>query len=126
MSKWAGAVAAIVCSLLATVTEAQKATEMYIPIGRSPGLSGTKTSIGTILTVDAATQEIVLEEGSRERTVRCTERTRIWLDCSQVRISNREGSLADCRAPLRIEVKYVDDDKDAGVAEWIKVELVQE
>ena len=43
-----------------------------------------------------------------------------------MQISNREGSLAECRAPLRIEVKYVDDDKDAGLAEWIKVELVEQ
>ncbi len=34
--------------LLAGTAHAQQATEIYIPIGKSPGLSGKTTVIGTI------------------------------------------------------------------------------
>jgi hypothetical protein len=111
---------------LAAFAAAQNTTEIFIPIGRSPGLSGTKTSIGTIESVDVADQTLVLTEDNEERTVRCNEHTRIWLDRSKQRQPNIVGSLADCRATLRVEVKYVDNAKDIGVAEWIKVEIIDQ
>jgi len=126
MRRFAVTVATVACCLLATVADAQKATEMYIPIGLSPGLSGTKTSIGAIASVKTASREVVLTEKSRDWTVRLTEQTHIWLDRSQLRLPNLEGSLADCRAPRRIEVRYVDDDRERGLAEWIKVEILEE
>ena len=60
---------------------------------------------------------------SRTRVVHCTDDTKFWLDQSKRRLVNREGSLADCRPGLRIEVKYVGNDKDDAVAEWVKVEV---
>jgi len=126
MRTFAVGIVAVACCLLAPPAHAQKATEKYIPIGLSPGLSGTKTTIGTIASVKTATKEIVLTEKSGAATIRVTERTHVWLDRSKLRRPNRDGTLADCQAPRRIEVRYVDDDAERGVAEWIKVEILEE
>jgi len=113
------AASALFC-LWGAVVAAQKSTEMFIPIGQSPGLVG-KTSIGTIESVDIDAQEIVVVEGSARRTIRCTEHTQIWLDHSAAKKPNETGSLGSCQPNQRVEVKYVDNAKDGGVAEWIKV-----
>lgn len=114
------AVTAILCALLAAVASAQRSTEMFIPIGQSPGLAG-KTSIGTVASVDVTAQQLVVIEGAVRRTVRCDERTQIWLDRSAERRSNGPGTLADCNVGQRTEVKFVDNAKEGGQAEWIKV-----
>ena len=113
------AASALFC-LWGAVAAAQKSTEMFIPIGASPGLAG-KTSIGTVESVDLEAQQLVVVEGSARRTIRCTEHTQIWIDHSAAKKPNEAGSLASCKPNQRVEVKYVDNAKDGGVAEWIKV-----
>ena len=110
---------ALVCGLVGTAS-AQKTTEMYIPIGQSPGLAG-KTSIGTIASVNAQSEQLVLIEGTVQRTIRCDARTQIWMDRSAKQQPNGKAAFADCRAAQRIEVKFVNNAKDGGLAEWIKV-----
>ena len=113
-------VAALVWGMLVAVASAQRSTEMYIPIGQSPGLAG-KTSIGTIASVDVTAQTLVVNDGTVQRTVRCDERTPIWVDRSAEKRSSETGALSNCKVGQRVEVKYVDNAKDAGQAEWIKV-----
>jgi hypothetical protein len=113
------AASAVFCLWGAAVT-AQKSTEMFIPIGQSPGLAG-KTSIGTIESVNVEAQELVVVEGSVRRTIRCDEHTPVWIDRSAEKQPNQTGSLESCRAGQRIEVKFVDDARDGGFAEWIKI-----
>jgi hypothetical protein len=114
------AVLCVLCALWGADAAAQKSTEMFIPIGQSPGLAG-KTSIGTIESVNVETQELVVIDGGVRRTIHCNELTRVWVDRSAEKRPNETGSLASCRAAQRVEVKFVDNAKDSGLAEWIKV-----
>ncbi|MCI0372108.1 MAG: hypothetical protein L0214_12240 [candidate division NC10 bacterium] len=103
----------------------QKATEMFIPVGQSPGLSGRYTVIGRVETVNAKDRTVTIVGSSGTRTASMTSRTQIWLDRSKLRLSNQKGTLADLRKGLTVEVKYVNGEKEKGVAEWIKVELTE-
>ncbi len=60
----------------------QQQTEFYIPIGESPGLSGTYTEVGQILSFDAGTRTLSLAARGGTRPVRITSDTDIWLDRS--------------------------------------------
>lgn len=98
----------------------QKATEQYIPLGQSPGLSQIYTSIGRIQGVDAEKRTVTVANASGTRTVTVTERTAIWIDRTALKLSSETGRFADLRAGRTIEVKYEDPDRKA-FAEWIKV-----
>ena len=97
---------------------AQEATEMYIPIGRSPGLSGKTTVIGTVQAMDAAARTLTVAGPGGARTFAITAKTRIWQDRSESKQSNRAGSFADLQQGRRVEVKAL----PAG-ADWIKVQV---
>jgi hypothetical protein len=102
----------------------QKATEIFIPLGKSPGLSGKYTTIGKIDTVNAQDQAITMTDSSGSYTIKITERTQIWLDNSKLKSTNRKGTFADLRKGLLAEVKYEDNARrDKGVAEWIKIQM---
>jgi len=112
--------AATVIALLGGVwpVHGQKSTERHIPIGQSPGLSGKTTYIGTIEALAPGNRTIT----AGGRTVRITDRTRIWVDHSKQKQSNRDGDLGDLRPGRRVEIKY-DDPARPQAAEWIKVEI---
>lgn len=118
------AAATLLAALLANFSFAhgQKQTERYIPVGQSPGVSGKSTWIGTIEATDPKARTITLARGERHHTVAVTERTRIWLDRSRLKLTALSGSYGDLRPGRRVEVKYEDAPR-AGVAEWIKVEI---
>jgi hypothetical protein len=100
----------------------QRSTERYVPIGRSPGLSGKHTVIGTVESVNMESRTLTCVYDSITVRVRCTDKTRIWLDRSKTKLTNIAGSLKDCRQGMLMEVKFVDNDrKTDGVADWIKV-----
>ena len=113
----------LIVFLLVSVSSAsaEKSTELYIPIGNSPGLSGIYTIIGNIDRVDLQNRTLVLSTASDSYAIEVTERTFIYLDKSKARLSNTHGTLADCQTGDTIEVKWEDDDP-AQPAEWIKVE----
>lgn len=118
-----GVALAVVCA--ASPAHGQKATEQYIPIGQSPGLSGKQTSIAEIAQVNLAGRTITIADSAGPRNVRITDSTRIWLDRSKLKQSNLSGSLADLQPGRRVEVKYLDlERRDA--AEWVKVEVTQQ
>ena len=117
----------IVCSLLVSVGMAagvQEATELFIPIGQSPDLSNKVTVIGTIESSDAAEKTIVVKTDSGSAKAAITEKTKIYVDRSKRKESNRDGTFNDLKAGARVEVLY-DGRKRAtsGPAEWVKVEV---
>ncbi len=104
----------------------QKATEIFIPIGKSPGLSGKYTTIGKIDTVNAQDQTITMTDSSGSYTIKITDRTQIWLDNSKLKSTNRKGAFTDLQKGLLAEVKYEDSArKDKGTAEWIKIQMTE-
>ncbi len=104
----------------------QRATEMFIPIGQSPGLSNTISIIGTIEAVDPRIQTITVTGPTVSWTAMITGRTKIWLDKSKLRLPNQKGSFADLQKGLLAEVKYEDPEgrgRLKGPVEWIKVQV---
>ena len=102
----------------------QKATERYIPIGESPGVSQKMTSIGEIADVDEPKRTLTIVEPAGRRTVSITDSTRIWLDRTRIKQTNLTGSFADLQRGRRVEVKYQDAQR-RQVADWVKIEITQ-
>lgn len=106
------------------LAQAQKQTEIYIPIGKSPGVSRTHTLIGTIETVNLPDRSLVMRDEQGRYTVKVTDRTRIWLDRSAMKLHNQSGSLTSCQPDRQVEVKYEGSAPGEQVtAEWIKVQI---
>lgn len=108
----------------ASSAHGQKATEMYIPVGQSPGLSGRVTIAGKIEAIDAAGRTVLIAGPTGPRRASVTDRTKIWLDRSKLRLPNQRGTFSDLRRDLTVEVKYEDGaGQDAPPAEWIKLQV---
>jgi hypothetical protein len=103
---------------------AEKSTELFIPIGQSPGLSGKYTVMGKIDQVNPQNQTLKMSGASGSYTVKMTERTFIYLDRSKAQLSNIYGTLADCKAGDLVEVKFEDNSRNKPI-EWIKVQKSQ-
>ena len=100
----------------------QEATEIYIPIGQSPGLSEKTSLIGTLESVDRGRKTVTVSSPSGARTVALTERTSIWLDRSLQKQPNRSGAIADLQQGRKVEIK-LRKGEPKPVAEWIKVQV---
>ena len=110
-----------ICALCAGMPAgAQRATERYIPIGKSPGVSQANGLIGTIDSVSVVQRTITIEGPGERRTAAITPKTRIWLDRSRLRQSNVNAAFEDLRRGRRVEVKYLDPDR--RIADWVKIE----
>ncbi len=116
----------LVIALLCATSHAhgQKATEQYIPIGQSPGISKKYSSIGLIAEVNVRDQSITIADPAGSRTVRISKNTHIWLDRSRLRQTNLRGRFADLQQGRRVEVKYADPER-RRLADWVKVEIPQ-
>jgi hypothetical protein len=116
----------IICFLMmgAFSVYAEKATELYIPIGQSPGLSGKYTVMGKIDQVNPKNQTIKMSGASGSYTVKMTKNTSIYLDRSKAQLSNIYGTLADCKGGDLVEVKFEDNSHSKPI-EWIKVQKSQ-
>ena len=99
---------------------AQKATEQYIPVGRSPGLSGESTLVGRIEAMDVGQRSLTVAGPQGRREIAVSDATTIWLDRTALGLTNTPGTLADCQAQRSVEVKL---DDDGRVADWIKVRM---
>ncbi len=99
----------------------QKTTEQFIPLGKSPGLSGKLTWIGTVEQVDEANKSLTVKSDSATKTFKVSDQTRIWLDRSKARLSNVKGDFTDLKNGRKVEVKYLKDRETE--AEWIKIEV---
>ena len=100
----------------------QQATEMFIPIGQSPGLSKEGSVIGTLESVDQEKRSVTVAGLSGAQTVGITDRTMIWLDMSRQKQPNRNGAINDLQQGRKVEVK-VRKGEPKAVAEWIKVQV---
>lgn len=109
----------IVISTTVALAHAQKTTEQFIPLGKSPGVSGTSSYIGEIVNVNAANRMITIAGKQESWSVEITERTKIWLDRSKYRQTNVVGTFDDCKAGRSVEIKP--EDAQAQRAEWIKI-----
>ena len=110
--------------LLTVSIYAQKSTEIFVPIGESPGLSGKYSVVGEIRSFDCANRIVTIRNDDGEHSARVTDTTIIWMDGTEIKKTNREGSVTDCRAGRLCEVKYVYDGANrTGDAEWIKIRV---
>ncbi len=107
-------------TVVVSPTYGQQTTEQFIPIGKSPGISGKYSYTGAIVALDRAARTISVEDNGEVRIIKVTTETSIWLDRSKIKRQNRLAGYDDCEVGRRIEVKYTELDKD--VAEWIKIE----
>jgi hypothetical protein len=101
---------------------AEKTTELFIPIGKSPGLSDKFSLIGTIAEVNALDQTLTVIGASDTYTVLTSEYTLIFLDKSKLRQPNRYGSFSDFKKGMVVEVRFEADRKHRP-AEWIKLQI---
>ncbi|MDR8390816.1 DUF5666 domain-containing protein [Aliifodinibius sp. S!AR15-10] len=104
---------------------AQKATEIYIPVGQSPGLAG-YTQIGTVTSLDMSEGTLTLTDTLEQvHTARLSDSTSIWLDRSLIKQQNMVVSVNDIEEGQRVEVKYylAPDSTYLAVAEWIKIQV---
>ena len=115
-------VGAVSILLIATQAYAQKQTEIYIPIGQSPGVSHTQTYIGPITAMDSSAGKLTVGSGGGAHVVTVTDKTRIWLDRSKQKLSNQAGKMSDLQVGRTVEVKYAKSTEPVE-AEWIKVEI---
>jgi hypothetical protein len=98
---------------------AHQETELYIPIGKSPGISHVKSQIGRIQSLAAAGNGMTLLVQDHPVYVPFDKTTKIYLQYAAPGQRNRLGTYADCRAERTAEV-YVGDD---GKLRWIKVQM---
>ena len=101
---------------------AQKATEMFVPIGQSAGLSGKHTLTARVQSVDANARSITLIQDTTTQTVKLGAKMPLWIDRSKQQQSNSAGTLADVKPGMLAEVKFVKNNRAAGEAEWVKVQ----
>ena len=101
----------------------QEATEMFIPVGQSPGQSGKVTRIGTIEAVNAAERTITIAGAAGTASAQITDRTQIWLDKSKLGSTNQRGAFADLARGRLVEVRYEANER-TGPARWVKVQLI--
>jgi hypothetical protein len=111
-----GLITALLCSM--PYAHGQKATERYIPIGQSPGISNKYTYIGVIEAVDPQERTVT----AAGHTVKITDETHIWLDRSLQKLSNQAGSFDDLQKGRKVEIKYTSA-AQRQVAQWVKVQV---
>lgn len=100
---------------------AQYATEIFIPLGQSPGISAKHTTIGNINSVNIPGKTISMSDAGSSYNIKISEDTQIWLDQSRRNSNNRNALIQDLREGMRAEVKYIKNNK-GGTVEWIKVQ----
>jgi hypothetical protein len=101
---------------------AQKETEVFIPLGKSPGVSGKYSVMGRVETVNGSDSTVTIRQEAGMRTVKITASTKIYLDRSKLKLTNTKCSFADCKPGRMVEAKYKDN-KPGGLIEWLKVQL---
>lgn len=103
----------VILCLVSFACLAQRATELFIPIGKSPGLSREgKTIIGK---VSAADNKTVTVSG---RSVHVVDVSEVYLDRSAARKQNTYGKFDDIKTGTSVEI-YAPVN---SVAVWIKIQ----
>lgn len=99
-------------------------TERYIPIGQSPGLSKKYTYIGRVIATNKSHRTLTVSDQGVERIIKISNKTKIWLDRSNIKKTNLSGKISHIKKNRRVEIKY-SDYKRKNSAEWIKIEVNQ-
>ncbi len=108
-------VAAIIAIAVARAS-AQEATELYVPIGQSPGLSKEgKTIMGTVLRVDKDGRFSIVKD-EQFFVVRTDDKTKFYIDRSHLKQSNSYGKFEGVLSGAFVEAYSPD-----GVAKWVKI-----
>jgi len=110
----------IILCALSFCLHAQKETEVFIPIGKSPGVSGKYSMICKVEMVKANDSIMTIRQESGVMNLKMTEQTKIYLDKSKLKLQNKKGVLADIKPGITMEVKYVDN-KPSNPVDWIKL-----
>jgi hypothetical protein len=114
----------ILASITCSPVLAQKAAEQFIPLGQSPGLSGVATLLGTIRSVDPASNTITIDlDKGGVAVIGMGPSTRIWVDRTAARKSNRVGNLDDLLPGRTLEAMPKPEKTDQ--AEWLKVKVLE-
>lgn len=100
----------------------QKSTEYYIPVGQSPGLSGTHTVLGTLTEYKVQENSITMQTDEGTITLKLVGKPYVWLDNSGLGLSNKNGTFSDFQVGKRVEVCYLNQQKRDSLA-WIKIEM---
>lgn len=115
----------IACSLCcAALAPGQEATEMYIPLGSSPGVSNKAAVMGAIDSVEERSRTLHITTPAGPRTALITDRTRIWRDRSLLKLSNQAGGWADLQRGRKVEVK-LEPGEGKRTADWVKVQIAK-
>jgi hypothetical protein len=109
----------IVCAF-SICLHAQKETEVFIPIGKSPGVSGKYSMICTVQTIQMNDSIMTIKQDSGNMNLMITEQTKVYLDKSRLKLQNKKGTVADIKPGMTMEVKYIDN-KPGNPIDWIKV-----
>jgi hypothetical protein len=104
-------------TVIAMSAAGHQETELYIPIGESPGISHVKSRIGRIQSRAAAQNGITMLVQENPKYIVFDKTTKIYLQYATPGKRNRLGSYADCQVDRTAEF-YVGDD---GIVRWIKV-----
>ncbi len=104
--------------LAGSAVHAQQATEVYIPIGKSPGVSDGRSIVGPVASVDPADYRMTVSVDGARKAISMTPATRYYLDRTRYGQQNRKATFEDCEVGLRVEA-YLDND---GNAIWVKIE----
>ena len=118
-SKKAWLLTIIICAF-SLFLHAQKETEVFIPIGKSPGVSGKYSMVCTVQTIQVNDSIMTIKQDSGNMNLKITEQTKVYLDKSKLKLQNKKGTVADIKPGMTMEVKYVDN-KPGNPIDWIKV-----
>jgi hypothetical protein len=110
--------------LIATtaVSFGQKTTEMFIPIGQSPGVSGTQSVFGHIQSLSLAESTCTVATSEGDKTVELIGDPVIYLDYSKLNKPNKYGEISDITVGCNVELKFLDNEKRDSL-DWIKIEM---
>lgn len=101
---------------------AQKSTEMFIPVGQSPGLSGKYTVLGTVENFNAQDSILTLSTDAGNKVIKIKGQPKIWLDFSKLKSPNKNGTLNHVQIGLLVELKYTANKIDS-TTDWIKIQM---
>ncbi len=118
MRRISGAINIALGILTGTLAFSHPATERYIPIGESPGVSNVKSYVGAIRSVRMTASGFTMSVEDSEKPIEITEQTKIYLDTGSGR-PNRIGTEEDCQIGRIIEV-YLHED---GTVYWVKIRV---
>jgi len=102
-----------------STSHSQQSTEVYIPIGSSPGVSTTSSLRGEIRRLDYTSRSIELLDRGSMRTVHVSDATRYYLDRSGYGKKSETGNMQDCKVGRLIEVHVAEN----GDVQWIKIQV---